>query len=92
MAVLEALEQGAVPIITEQCNLPELFDNQIALRIATDFTDFGSVVGNALAVGDTEQQRRSEIASAFAKNYHWDVIAKAMIGQYAKITGAASPR
>lgn len=91
MSVLEALQHGCLPIITDQCNLPELFADGAARRIETDLSDIGSVVVDALATsGGTAQ---SEFLRSYARRYRWSEIATAMIGHYrAIIDGHASRR
>ncbi|MCV7061975.1 glycosyltransferase [Mycolicibacterium vaccae] len=46
MAALEALHHGAVPILTDECNLPELFNNQVGVRIQSDLTDLERIVSD----------------------------------------------
>lgn len=85
MAVLEALQHGCLPLITEQCNLPELFADRMALQIRTDLSDLESVVANATAVPDEELEQRSGALSAYARRYSWDAIAATMIERYREI-------
>lgn len=88
MAVLEAIQHGCVPIITDQCNLPELFDNGVALRIAADFTDFESVTSAALTMPDDCFQQMSGKAQSLAERYHWSNLARMMMAEYQRILGA----
>ncbi|WP_196259688.1 glycosyltransferase [Pelagibacterium limicola] len=88
MAVLEALQYGAVPVITDQCNLPELFEDGIALRISSDFTDFDRVLGLAVRWDEATFRARSERAKAYSERYLWSAVAQAMVEQYETIWGA----
>lgn len=89
MAVLEAIQHGCVPIITDQCNLPELFADDIALRMKADFSDFASVMIKALGMGEAEFAARSRAAQTYSRRYLWTNIAKAMVSEYEKILQAS---
>ena len=85
MSVLEALQHGCLPVITEQCNLPELFEDGAARRIETDLSDIERVVTEAIAeVGDAQ----SQFLQSYARQYQWSEIATAMIGHYRTIIDA----
>lgn len=88
MAVLEALQHGCVPIITDACNLPELFADDIALRMRPDFSDFAAVTASALAMSDTAFAARSAAARVYSRRYLWSEIARAMLAKYEAILGA----
>lgn len=90
MAVLEAIQHGCIPIITEQCNLPELVRDGIALPINRDFSDFHAVVTQALALPEEEVERRSLNAKSYAGNYAWPRIARAMIAEYERCIARSS--
>ncbi|SEQ53680.1 poly(glycerol-phosphate) alpha-glucosyltransferase [Devosia sp. YR412] len=87
MAVLEAIQHGCVPILTDQCNLPELFADDIALRMNTDFSDFPAVMTRALAMDDAEFAERSAAAQTYAQRYLWSNIACSMLSEYDRILG-----
>ncbi len=82
MAVLEAIQHGCIPIITAQCNLPELVRDGIALPMEHDFSDFHEVIARALALPEQEAVRRSAAAMSYAGRYAWPKIALEMIGCY----------
>ena len=85
MSVLEALQHGCLPVITEQCNLPELFEDGAARRIETDLSDIERVVTEAIAeAGDAQ----SQFLQSYARQYQWSEIATAMIGHYRTIIDA----
>lgn len=83
MSVLEALQHGCLPVITDQCNLPELFADGAARRITADFSDLERVVSAALAEG--EPQGQATFLRAYARRYRWSEIAGAMIERYREI-------
>lgn len=85
MAVLEAIQQGAIPVITRECNLPEMFAGGIAVRIASDFSDFESTLVGLLSLPAHEQRRMSAAAAAFSGRYRWSNIAAAVAAQYDSI-------
>lgn len=82
MSVLEALQHGCLPVITEQCNLPELFADGAALRIAADLSDLDQVVVGAMAQPNEDLRVRSSFLAAYARRYRWSEIARSMIGHY----------
>lgn len=85
MAVLEALQHGCIPILTDGCNLPELFADRIAYRMSADFSDFDSVVNAALSLSTEESKARSIEAANYSKRYLWSTIAKSMLDKYESI-------
>lgn len=88
MAVLEALQHGCIPIITDACNLPELFRDGIALRLEADFSNFSEVMNGAIAMPDSEKRQRSIAAAQYAGHYLWPNLAQRMIEQYERILKA----
>lgn len=92
MAVLEAIAHGCIPVVTPQCNLPELFRDGIALRMDADFSDFAAVMGRARGFSEAELASRSAAAVAYARHYAWPVIAGTMIGHYERILAHAGAR
>ncbi len=85
MAVLEAARSGAVPIITDGCNLPELTQSGVAIRMAEDFSDFNAILQAALAMSDKQFAAKSQDAMRFSQNYAWPSIAQKMVAQYTHI-------
>lgn len=92
MAVLEALQHGCVPVITDACNLPELFRDNIALRMQPDFSDFSAVMTRALAMPAAEFAARSQASRECSRRYLWSEIGRAMLSQYEAILAAKGPR
>jgi poly(glycerol-phosphate) alpha-glucosyltransferase len=91
MAVLEALQHGCVPIITDACNLPELFRDGIAVRMKSDFSDFGEVMARTLAMSESEFEARSAASRQYSRRYQWSEIGQAMLDQYETILAAKGP-
>lgn len=88
MSVLEALQHGCLPVITDQCNLPELFAVGAARRIETDLSDLDRVVVDAVAAANGDALRRSQSLRSYARRYRWSEVATAMIGHYGTIIDA----
>jgi poly(glycerol-phosphate) alpha-glucosyltransferase len=82
MAALEALQFGAIPLITAQCNLPELFADGIALPISSDFDDFPEIASAAFAMSAAERAERAMKARTHARRYLWTDIARQMLDHY----------
>lgn len=85
MAVLESLQQGCIPILTDACNLPELFTAGIAERIAQNLGNLGSVLERVGRLSEAELDARSKAAQGFSARYHWPEIASSMLARYAEI-------
>jgi poly(glycerol-phosphate) alpha-glucosyltransferase len=85
MSVLEALQHGCLPLITDHCNLPELFTDGAALRIASNLSDLERVVVTAVAQPDEVLRERSAFLMLYAHRYRWSEIAHAMIERYRQI-------
>jgi glycosyltransferase involved in cell wall biosynthesis len=85
MAVLEAIQRGCIPLITEQCNLPELFKDDIAIRIDSGLGDLVPVVTAAHDLPADILEARSEAARAYSERYLWSSIAAQMSLQYERI-------
>jgi len=85
MAALEALQHGCIPVLTNECNLGELFDHGAAIKMRTDFSDFPQVMAQLSAMPEDERNALSVRCAAEAVNYLWDSIAKRMLSQYVSI-------
>jgi glycosyltransferase involved in cell wall biosynthesis len=82
MAVLEALAAGAIPIITDACNLPELTQAGVALRIAEDLSDLSPVVEAASRRSPSSLNDMAARGVAFAERYSWNGVAARMLDIY----------
>lgn len=85
MAALEAISHGCVPILTDACHLPQLFAEDVALRMEADFSDFSAVIAQVEAMGDKEKGERSARARQAARPFFWPGIARTMLDHYARI-------
>ncbi|WP_051960089.1 glycosyltransferase [Devosia riboflavina] len=91
MAALEALSHGCIPILTEACHLPQLFADDVALRMEPDFSDFSVLLARVEAMGADEKTMRSARARQAARPFFWPDIARSMLDHYARIL-AEAPR
>ncbi|MCV7421498.1 glycosyltransferase [Mycobacterium yunnanensis] len=91
MAVLEALQAGAIPVITDKCNLPEVLDAGVALRIKTNFEDTAKVVTDAERRSEEDLARLSAAGREFSRRYLWPSIAQQMAAHYDSILAGSRP-
>ena len=82
MAVLQSLQFGCVPLITQQCNLPELFEHSIAGCLKDDFSNLLPTLQRQLAKSEREKQAQALLSQGFVERYAWEDIAAEMIVQY----------
>jgi poly(glycerol-phosphate) alpha-glucosyltransferase len=85
MAALEAIAHGCIPILTDACNLPELFAGDIALRMETDFGDFGKLAARMEKMSEAEGDERAGRAREASRHFQWPTIARSMLDHYARI-------
>jgi glycosyltransferase involved in cell wall biosynthesis len=79
-SVLEAMQHGIIPMITDGCNFPEAFDADVALRIGTGKDEIRSALENTLAMEEKSLKIRSLRIREFARDkYSLPVITKMMI-------------
>jgi glycosyltransferase involved in cell wall biosynthesis len=82
MAVLEALAAGCIPIITDECNLPDLFQKGVAERMRSDFSDFALRMPTILSRQETELSALSQTAWTESRQYDWQNIGRKMVERY----------
>ncbi|MBN9334334.1 glycosyltransferase, partial [Devosia sp.] len=74
MAALEAIAHGCIPVLTDACNLPDLFASDVALRMHTDFSDFADLVARIEAMPEAERDNRAARAREASLHFQWPVI------------------
>lgn len=89
MAALEAISHGCIPILTDSCHLPELFAQDVALRMASDFSDFPAILARIESMDEDERAARSTRARYAARSFFWPGIARSMLDNYARILDEA---
>jgi glycosyltransferase involved in cell wall biosynthesis len=79
-SVLEAMQHGAIPLITEGCNFPEAFEADMAIRIGTSIKEIKSALENSLKIEDKNLKTwSSKIREFVTDKYSLPVITKMMI-------------
>lgn len=82
MAVLEAMAAGCIPLITRECNLPELVDQGSAIGIKSDFSDFGAAA-RLMAEATTAEANALQAKSLDAvQAFGWPSIAQRVLDGY----------
>lgn len=76
VAVLEACAYGLLPIISEQCNLPELATAGISQRADPDVQSIGAALLRALDIQEPERRQIGSAAQEHVRQrYAWEAIA-----------------
>jgi glycosyltransferase involved in cell wall biosynthesis len=88
MAALEALEFGCVPILTDFCNLPELFRDGIAVRMEADFSDLEAIVAEVLGQSEDALNQWTAQCVDYSKRYEWSNVARSVLDGYLRIVGS----
>ena len=91
MAVLEALASRIPAFITRECNIPELFHSQAAIRIDHDPKNIARTLVTYL--GSSEADRIAMNGRAFVEgNYTWEIVGDRLAELYSwLLTGSARP-
>ncbi len=85
-SVLEALQYGLVPIITEGCNFPELFEAEIGFRTEQDVQKIKISLDRLQSMDDEWIDSQTKRAKAFVnRNYSLEHIADLQFELYSKI-------
>jgi len=75
-SVVEAMGGGLIPIITEGCNFPEAFENNLAIKTSPIEMDILNALNLAFSLSLAEIHTRSINAQTFVKaQYAWSEIA-----------------
>lgn len=91
MAALEAISHGAIPLLTDECHLPDLFGKGVALRMEADFSDFRRLVALLEAMDEGELASRSTYARQASRDFLWPGIARSMLDHYSRILADPAP-
>ncbi len=76
-SILEAMQYGLIPLITEGCNFPEAFDAGLAIKITPYLSDIQSGLEQTTKLTFEQINHWSSRASNFVnKNYNLQVIAE----------------
>jgi glycosyltransferase involved in cell wall biosynthesis len=85
-ALLEAMGYGLIPIITENCNLPEVFTHDLGIKITTDEGNIKkeleqTTLWNTQKISNTGGRAKQFVA----KNYSLEAITKIQVSTYTKL-------
>jgi hypothetical protein len=70
------MTHGCIPLITEGCNFPEAFENEVAIQIAPNPGQITKVLEQAAALSSDQRVALAFKAKAFVdRRYAWDKIA-----------------
>ncbi len=87
-SVLEAMQYGLIPIITEGCNFPEVFEDQKAIQITPETTSIIEGLEKVKQIHPENFQRMSTEANQYInKNYTLSKIATMQYELYFRILG-----
>ena len=86
-AVVEAGMAGCVPVVSDGCNFPEVFENHLGIKVGCDcrsLSDFFDTIvdDNANAVD------RGKYSDYFKANYSVDVVARSLYNSFETLLGA----
>lgn len=83
MSVLEAWSYGLPAILTDQCNLPDAFDNKAAIRVTTEPESIAKGLMQLFSMSDSERTAMGENGYNLVKrDYTWDGIADKTLQLY----------
>lgn len=88
MSVLEALSFGTIPVITAQCNLPELISNNVAFPISSNLDDLASAIVSLAGRSTAELDAVAEAGMKYSQRYQWSSIAQQMQAHYEDLLGS----
>ena len=76
-SVVEAGMAGCVPVISDGCNFPELFENQLGIKVESNYESLLNFFNNI-----PQSTNREQYTDYFISNFSIEVIAEKMISQY----------
>ncbi len=92
MVVLEAWAYGVPVIMTPQCNLPEGFQNDAAIRIDPEVVSINGGLETLFSMSDAQRQELgSNGRKLVAERFSWPKIGEEMRNVYAWVLGGGPP-
>ena len=92
MVVLEAWSHGKPVVMTPQCNLPEGFTLDAALRIEPNAGSIATGLGQLFEMSDKERGAMGQTGLSLVKDrFTWTKVALQMRTVYQWIVGGGSP-
>ena len=88
VAVLEAWSYKLPVLITPECNIPEGFDAEAAIRIGAEFEKIAAGISQLIAMTDSERQSMGARGKQLVeKKFSWNEIAREMYSVYQWMLG-----
>jgi glycosyltransferase involved in cell wall biosynthesis len=85
-SIVESMQQGCVPIISEGCNMPHLFEQGLAIKANPDINEIREVLNKIAATNINDISNLSERENQFAsENYSLEIIAQMQYELYKKL-------
>nr|WP_319397832.1 glycosyltransferase [uncultured Carboxylicivirga sp.] len=82
-SVLEAMQYGLIPIITEGCNFPEALENNKAIQISTNKSSIMQGLQKAIELNDSDYKQLSQEANHYInQNYSLQKIADQQVALF----------
>tara|TARA_X000001316_G_C917657_1_gene31842 strand:- start:4 stop:1116 length:1113 start_codon:yes stop_codon:yes gene_type:complete len=91
MAVLEAISYGCIPIITDECNLPELIKIGVAERLRLDLQNLEEIIVGMEKLSLAELRIRQNNAMLKSRDFSWSHQAKIFQKLYTQILSEHTP-
>ena len=85
MAALEAISYGCTPILTPECNLPELHTSGVAIQIQSDLSDMAVQLERLFSESTEDLELRRARSLTAAAAYEWTSVSKRMIAAYEEV-------
>ncbi|MBR4215188.1 MAG: glycosyltransferase [Bacteroidales bacterium] len=79
-SVVEAGMAGCVPVISDGCNFPELFENQLGIKVESNYESLLKFFNNI-----PQPSNRKQYTDYFVENYSIEAIAEKMISLYKRL-------
>ena len=79
-SVVEAGMAGCVPVISDGCNFPELFENQLGIKVESNYNSLLKFFNNI-----PQSSNRKKYTDYFVENYSIEAIAEKMFSLYKRL-------
>jgi len=86
MSVLEAANRGGIPVISEGCNFPEIFHNNLAVKTGLSENEIiKSLIQCSIMDDDKIDAMSREVKCFIENNYSTDIIAEKLYKLYSRV-------
>lgn len=87
-SVLEAGSFGLIPLITDGCNFPELFDAKLAVKISPDVDRIKTGLESTIEINELKRSKwQHQLVDFIETNYSLSVIAEKQYQLYSELLG-----